>query len=456
MSRARAAWGLVCMLAALVLLGAACEKVKPSKPFEATVTHIATVAPPNADLAGAVRDQDGEPIGNASVSLVGAGDARTTVTNAGGSYRIRSLAAGAYEVTASKEGYAPARQRVVLAGKAVAGVTMVLEAYEAAPGHQAESVEVSEAGEVVHATTLRSEPSPGIPAAELEMEEGTVLRESTGQVASRSVTVRVTPIPRDRLGPPSLGTFGVGEEDLGRQPGRYTATKVDQADLGEARVAEDVTISEPNPLLREGAQTRVVTPVAAFVLEPGGLTFEDQDGSPRGQALVLRDLPFVGLLPEGSTLALVDRNGNTVAATVLSDGSSVEAQITRLTRYDLLLRLTVDVLERSVLSAGVPVPLSRPAQGGLYQHEDGTTILFPELDWDQDMIDTLGDLVREALAAYSVPPGEIGEALYVLSEGRLRLVGLSVGEQQIVGETEATLDNQSRIGFMYHSQGQLE
>lgn len=76
-------------------------------------------AQPAAHLAGSVRDSTGEPLVGVSVVVRGA-DSRVTATTPDGRYEFQSLPAGAYELTATLQGFAPAHRRVrLVAGERV-------------------------------------------------------------------------------------------------------------------------------------------------------------------------------------------------------------------------------------------------------------------------------------------------------------------------------------------------
>jgi len=394
MASSRIAW-IVLSVALAGMLLAGCEKIDPSKPLETVPTRVALREMPHGDVYGIVRDQSGGPLAEARIALGVGQEARTVLTSMDGSYRLSDLAAGAYVITASREGYLSGRVRVVLEGTAVSGADIVLEPYRAAVGHRSETVEVTAEGALVQPWTIRSEGTGDVPAVELRLTEGTVLREASGRIVSDPVEIRVTPMSGRSLVAPTPGTFGVTDADLEVVPGEPAVTRMDLP-LDEGRVAEDVEIVDPNPLFGVGARVRLVQPMAAFVLEPEGLLLENPDGTPRSQQVVFGNLPFGGRLSPGTTVDLVDPEGNMVTGTVGTDGRSIEAEVTRLTRYDLLVQVQMEVQETALYVSGAPKPVA--AATVIVVSADGITVTFPELDENDPYQVALAQFIVNAIA----------------------------------------------------------
>lgn len=373
----RVSWIVLSMVLAGMLL-TACQEIDPLNPLDSVPTRVALRDMPNADVEGIVRDSNGAALADARIVVGASEGARAAVTAVDGSYRLSDLEAGTYMIVASRTGYLPGRTRIVLEGTEVSDANIVLEPYRVAAGHRVDVVEVAAAGALVQPWILRSERVQEVPDVELRLTKGTVLRESSGRIATDPVELGVTPISGRALVPPAPGTFGITESSRTVVPGEPMTIKVD-VDLGEGRVAEDVEIVEANPLLGKGARASLVQPMAAFALEPEGLLLENPDGTPRPQQVVLGNLPFEGRLAPGSIVDLVDAEGNVVEGIVGADSRSVEGKVARLTRYDLLVQMDVEVQETTVRMGGAAKPVAIADVVVVYQ-EDGTTFTFPELD----------------------------------------------------------------------------
>lgn len=415
MSKPSVAYVLAAACVALMALATACEKVKPSETLEGPVTPVGLVKIPNADIAGTAVDQYGTSLAHARISM-GVGDqARIVQTDATGSYRFTDVAAGAYVLTGSKDGYVPGRARVTLDGRDVTE-DIVLPTSAGAPSHRAETAWCAASGELTEAVQIRSQEVEGAPTVELQLSEGTVVRDASGKVASGPIEIAVTPLSGEVFSPPEPGTFGV-TEPAQYVPGERVTTKVD-VDLGDGVVAEDVEISEPNPMLAQGSRVSAVTPMAAFLLEPEGLTFENPDGTPRPQRVVFGNLPLGDFGSPGTSVELVDRGGNVLTAAVGPDGRSVEGLVSRLARYDLLTHLELEVLESSVSVEGVPAP-AKLAETALviivFDTNDppweDLEFRFPQLDDPDDLVlaQYIADALRSVLEFACYPPGNAGK-----------------------------------------------
>ena len=408
---------LVGLCVGLVALTCACEKIQPSGPFEEIVTPVTMIEIPKADITGYVQDQEGSPLDGVRISLGVAEQARTVFTGADGSYHIPGLDAGGYKLTGSKEGYLPAKECVVLAGEYVTR-DMVLTAYAAAPGRRVEAVECTDTGELRWDVTVSSEVTEGLPSVEMELTEGTVLRDALRKLATGELEVAAVALSGAQLLPPEVGTFGITEPPV-YVAGDPTPTMVD-LDLGGGHVAKNFEIVEPNPLLREGGSASGVTPAASVILEPEGLTFENPDGSPSPQRVVLGNLPFANPLPAGRTLELVSPDGEVITGTVLSDGFSLEAQVSELGRYDLLVSLDIETLEND-LSAGYVQEAAKVAKAAANVTLDDVLYIFPHID-DPVVAASLASFIATIIEVTPGTPGRIEqEEGYVIVRSTIRL-----------------------------------
>ena len=217
-----------------------------------------------------------------------------------------------------------------------------------APCYHAETVDCGSSGQLTQPAQVCSQPVEDAPTVELDLSQGTVLRQASGEIATGQVSIGVTPVPRDALRAPEVGTFGVTQapQYVSGDPAPATV----DIDLGAGQAAKDFQVVEPNPLLRTGARVSRITPATGFILEPEGVTFENPDGTPKPQHVVFGNVPFGEFLTPGAALERVSYEGDAISATVGADGRSLEAQVSKLARYDLLVRLDVEA-EGAKLSA---------------------------------------------------------------------------------------------------------
>jgi hypothetical protein len=189
---------------------------------------------------------------------------------------------------------------------------VVLARCQDAPCYHAETVDCGSSGQLTQPAQVCSQPVEDAPTVELDLSQGTVLRQASGEIATGQVSIGVTPVPRDALRAPEVGTFGVTQ-------------------------APQYVSGDP-------------APATGFILEPEGVTFENPDGTPKPQHVVFGNVPFGEFLTPGAALERVSYEGDAISATVGADGRSLEAQVSKLARYDLLVRLDVEA-EGAKLSA---------------------------------------------------------------------------------------------------------
>ena len=83
---------------------------------------------PGTRISGSISSPSGGPIANAAITLknLATNEARSFTANADGSYELKNLGPGRYEVTATAPGYAPASITIDLAGDSGAPANLVL------------------------------------------------------------------------------------------------------------------------------------------------------------------------------------------------------------------------------------------------------------------------------------------------------------------------------------------
>jgi hypothetical protein len=111
MRRLPIVWLLFC-LAAIFCISLASAQTKSSKSPK--------VAPTTGTLTGEVRDKHGTPLAGSSVTATSADGKQTesSTTDAGGIFRIDSLAPGEYQINFSAKGFLPATEKTkIKAGK---------------------------------------------------------------------------------------------------------------------------------------------------------------------------------------------------------------------------------------------------------------------------------------------------------------------------------------------------
>jgi hypothetical protein len=111
MRRLPIVWLLFC-LAAIFCISLASAQTKSSKSPK--------VAPTTGTLTGEVRDKHGTPLAGSSVTATSADGKQTesSTTDAGGIFRIDSLAPGEYQINFSANGFLPATEKTkIKAGK---------------------------------------------------------------------------------------------------------------------------------------------------------------------------------------------------------------------------------------------------------------------------------------------------------------------------------------------------
>jgi Carboxypeptidase regulatory-like domain len=83
---------------------------------------------PGTRISGSISSPSGDPIANAAITLknLATNEARSFTANADGSYELKNLGPGRYEVTATAPGYAPASITIDLAGDSGAPANLVL------------------------------------------------------------------------------------------------------------------------------------------------------------------------------------------------------------------------------------------------------------------------------------------------------------------------------------------